>query len=248
MPFPVVPVLAGAFGIANTLLANRGQRNVNRDAFGMSVEQEQKIFERDAFYNSPAEQMKRLKAAGLSPHLMYGQGTVGNTSGNAVQMQPYNLRDAGNVPSQVAQAFGVEATVKKTDAEIRLKAAQEELTRANPYLSPTYVNSLVQNMKAIADIKDQEARFKMGTYVEGTSDKIHSNVSEVGMKKMEQELELLMQRFNLGQMDKQVKAKIIQSKEFENALKKIQVDWMDSGEVTPQHIYQAILMMLSKFR
>lgn len=247
MPFPIVPVLAGLFSVANTLIANRGQKNVNTNAFGMSAAQEQKIFERDAAYNSPEAQMARLRAAGLSPHLMYGQGTVGNTSGNAVQMQPYQVRDAGQVPAQVAQAFAVEKQVKLRDSEIRLKAAQEELVRANPYLSPTYIDSMVQNMRALADIKMKERDILTTKewYDEGDG----TLTQETPMsRKIRTDIDLLVQRFNLGKLDAKVKAEIIQSKEFENALKKIQVEWMESGEVTPQHIYQAILMMLGKFK
>jgi hypothetical protein len=36
------------------------------------------MWEKTNLYNSPAQQMARLKEAGLNPNLMYGQGTVGN--------------------------------------------------------------------------------------------------------------------------------------------------------------------------
>lgn len=45
-------------------------------------------------YNSPEAQMQRIKAAGLNPHLIYGQGTVGN---------------AGNVRSADAPSWHPEA-------------------------------------------------------------------------------------------------------------------------------------------
>lgn len=42
-------------------------------------------------YNSPAEQMKRFGAAGLNPHLIYGQGSSGNASGTP-QYHPPNIQ------------------------------------------------------------------------------------------------------------------------------------------------------------
>lgn len=42
-------------------------------------------------YNSPEEQMKRFGAAGLNPHLIYGQGNPGNASGN-VQYNPPHIQ------------------------------------------------------------------------------------------------------------------------------------------------------------
>jgi len=49
-------------------------------------------------YNSPLNQMKRLKEAGLNPNLMYGKGTVGN----ATTMPQYQA-----IPTQgVGEVFG----------------------------------------------------------------------------------------------------------------------------------------------
>lgn len=40
----------------------------------------ERMWRLDNEYNSPAAQMERLKAAGLNPHLVYGNGSVANTS------------------------------------------------------------------------------------------------------------------------------------------------------------------------
>ena len=46
------------------------------------------MWNRQNLYNSPKEQMKRLIEAGLNPHLMYGQGTVGNAQTPSMPTQP----------------------------------------------------------------------------------------------------------------------------------------------------------------
>lgn len=51
-------------------------------------------------YNSPEEQMKRFGAAGLNPHLIYGQGSAGNSQGTP-SYQPANLQY-----KYVAPAYG----------------------------------------------------------------------------------------------------------------------------------------------
>lgn len=55
-------------------------------------------------YNDPSAQMARYKAAGLNPHLIYGQGTPGNAN-NAPEYNP--ARQEYNVPAmQYAPAIG----------------------------------------------------------------------------------------------------------------------------------------------
>lgn len=58
------------------------------------------------------------------------------------------------------------------------------------------------------------------------------------------EITQLEQRLKLNTSDLKVKAEIIESKEFENALKEIQVKWMKDAEITPQHVYQGIMLLM----
>lgn len=65
--------------------------------------QEQKMWEQQNAWNSPASQMQRLKDAGLNPALMYGQGTTGN----AVQIPKYQapkMDYSGYQPKQAVEA------------------------------------------------------------------------------------------------------------------------------------------------
>lgn len=39
-------------------------------------------------YNSPTQQMARIRAAGLNPNLVYGNGVAGNSSGSTPQYEP----------------------------------------------------------------------------------------------------------------------------------------------------------------
>lgn len=65
--------IGAATGIINSLFQGIGNRRQNKRMVD--------FWNMNNAYNHPAEQMKRLQEAGLNPNLMYGQGTVGNSSG-----------------------------------------------------------------------------------------------------------------------------------------------------------------------
>lgn len=246
-PVTGAAIVGGLSNIASTAMGNRQSWAASLGAWKRNVKQEQKIFERDAAYNSPQAQMERLRAAGLNPNLMYGQGTVGNTSGSVAQMQTPRVE----FPDVAGAAFGALKTVsqrQKNDADIRIKAAQEELVRANPYLSPGYVDDLVKNLDAVADLKAQERDFMLGTVKPGSNpDSWRVMESSPGFRKMAAEVELLVQKFDLGTADKKLKAEVLQSKEFENAIKEVSIKFLKDGEITPAVVKEFILRLLGKF-
>lgn len=65
MPAWVIPAITAVA----TAITGAVQRN-----------REKKAYQRQQRYNSPKEQMKRYSEAGLSPYLIYGQGSSGNMS------------------------------------------------------------------------------------------------------------------------------------------------------------------------
>lgn len=68
----------------NTDQSIKANKELAQYAFDTNTE----MWHRQNEYNSPQNQMKRLKSAGLNPHLVYGTGSVtGNTSGQMPQYQ-----------------------------------------------------------------------------------------------------------------------------------------------------------------
>lgn len=87
MPFPLIPVIAGAASLLGTGAQAAAQGNMNRKnrEFAEKQYQQQKqdsldFWHQNNAYNSPQEQMKRLQEAGLNPNLVYGNGTVANSA------------------------------------------------------------------------------------------------------------------------------------------------------------------------
>lgn len=101
MPFPFAPLAAG---LGSALSFFTGQSNMNaqervsrentdktiaanKAAAELAYQRDMAQWDRSNAYNSPAQQMARLKGAGLNPMLAYGSGSVaGNTSGQSPSM------------------------------------------------------------------------------------------------------------------------------------------------------------------
>jgi len=209
-------------------------------------------------YNSPRSQMARFQSAGLNPNLVYSQGNPGNQS--QALTQPESLQNAGSqftesynrsalAQSQVATQ-GVQRDAVRAKTEV--SKLQAKVLENNPYLDRTYLDAVVQSMIATASEKTSRAReagVKADWFTgdkEFTVDGVRMH-GPAGALKMETELKSLIQRFDLGAADQKIKAEILQSKEFQNALSEIQLNWLKDGDITPQHIYQGIMLLISKF-
>lgn len=127
-------------------------------------------------YNSPAEQMKRFGAAGLNPHLIYGQGNAGN-AGSMPQYHAPNLQYRYAAPTYGAGVASVLPTLmsvgtwmqnmRLTDAEIAAKQTNtqkaeqliEFLTERNPLELRRLDNtlSLYPYQRSMLHAKEQQA-------------------------------------------------------------------------------------------
>lgn len=82
--------------------AVRETNQANRELAQYNWEQQVAMWNRQNEYNSPSAQMSRLKDAGLNPHLVYGNGVTGNTSGQAPTPQLAQME----APRQEALRYG----------------------------------------------------------------------------------------------------------------------------------------------
>lgn len=105
--------------------------------------QEQKQYDRMLKYNSPKAQMQRFKEAGLSPYLIYGQGSSGNVSSPA----PASI--APDPQEGISKYIGA----KTFSNENRLASLQ----RANLM----YQNSLIGSRQRNVDMDTQKKELEM---------------------------------------------------------------------------------------
>lgn len=235
MPFPFI---AAATALAPVLGAGIQQLFNRRNS------------DRANRYNDPAHQMARLKAAGLNPNLMYQQGNLGTFT----PVQSANWQDAvGNAPArytgselQQTQTELGEQKITESEAKVQLQEAQTQLVRANPYLNDQYITSLIGITVDNARLKRQEANYYL-------TEQTYGGVLTRGEQKMHLDIEMMAEKLGLtkvqtgnAEQDKKIKAEIVQSEAFKKELLEVQKNWLKSGDITPQHFFQGLMLLFTK--
>ena len=108
---------------------NQKNRDFNLMLAQMQNEWNQNQWERENEYDSPVNQMKRFKEAGLNPDLIYGQGT----SGNAMQLSGGLTAGAPSSPTDFT-ALGQKMTLGdaiRSSLDTEMQQAQIDAIRAN---------------------------------------------------------------------------------------------------------------------
>lgn len=135
-------------------------------------------------YNSPTQQMARIRAAGLNPNLVYGNGVTGNSSGstpqyepakfNAPTMQAYRGWNLGisDAISQFLAYRTVKAQVDNMEAQnslIRQQAATEATKQANIAASTSRSEFDLNMAKELKDVSVSSAIADMNQKQAGAS-------------------------------------------------------------------------------
>lgn len=229
------------------------QNSMNRANMEWANEQNKKMLAEQLAYDSPEAQMARYKAAGLNPHLIYGSGggSAGN-QGSPIQFGQAPNVNMGNVDASIPDIAGNfiramqaqsqiglnEARQDQSQAQKALTEIQTEIARTNPMLNPDVANWVSTSMTETARLKSLESRAWLSEHTETGNmhiqDKVHN------------EVEAMSQRLGLNNADLKIRNKILQSKEFENAIKEIEAKWLKDATVTPEHIRQGLMMLLGK--
>lgn len=262
MPAWVVPAIIGAVSLISSLVGQSKQKKENRKIAETQNLQNEKFIEAQNRYNAPVAQMSRFQDAGLNPNLIYGQGNPGNqsTPQQAADIKPVNYGDLGmgealglyNQTSMMqSQIQAQNANTRRTGVLTELNRLQAQVLMKNPLLNSEGFNAIITSLRATAESKVANAgidtmtsewfRGEKSFNINGTP--MHG---PAGLLKMETELKLLEQRFNLGSQDAAIKAQVINSKEFQNAILEVQKKFMLDGDLTPQHILQFVQLLLMK--
>lgn len=150
-------------------------------------------------YNSPEQQMKRFGAAGLNPHLIYGQGNSGNASGMVSYQAPnYQYRYAA--PSYGAAMASVLPTLMSVGtwmqnmrkSEIDIQAGQATIDKARQLIAyleeknPREISrldnalSLYPYQKSMADYSSQRVGWQVNDMIREYDYKWGSDRSQTG--------------------------------------------------------------------
>ncbi len=134
-------LISGAGNILSTIIGNKARKKESELAY------QRQIADRDneRAYESPEEQMKRLKSAGLNPHLIYGSGTdASGGSGQAPEYNPANINDpkTSGIPDAIYKSKQIENVQTNLgrqqaqfDQQIKNDAFRNALTQAQTDLT-----------------------------------------------------------------------------------------------------------------
>lgn len=160
----------------NTDKTIAAQKAESELAYQRSIEE----WNRQNLYNTPQSQMERFRAGGLNPHLIYGQGSAGNSS-SPPSYQPANLQYRYEAPQYGAALQSVlpmlmsvgtwAQNMRLSEAELESKRTGTDRTRQliefllerNPQLLKEGTNrlSLFPYQKDTADYQSNQARTKL---------------------------------------------------------------------------------------
>lgn len=248
------------------------QSSQNKKIAEYQADRNEQYLQEQNEYNTPANQMDRFSAAGLNPALIYGQGSPGNQSAplSFPDIKPADFQGAGaavggsiiqglQTKLMQAQIRNVESKTIESQAKSGLIDVQRRIAESNPYLNKVAYEAMIQSFVSSAQIKGSEASligqkesFMKGTLKGDPSGQWKYQTDrdpEAGYIVMQRQLQLLDQKFKLGEADQKIKGEILESKEFQNQILEVQKNFMTDGDVTPQHMItflQLLLMRLAK--
>lgn len=224
---------------------------MNRENQQWLLEQNKALQAEQRQYDSPQSQMARYLEAGLNPHLIYGSGSsagqafpvdAGGLAPARIDAPQAGYPEIGSMflaaQQSLAQTGLLNQRTSESEASTALKSIQTDIAKTNPMLDPSVASWVSESMLEAARVKAVESRSWM-TKVRG------QDVVKITAK-VNAELEAAMQRLGLNTADLQIKNRILESKEFENMVKEIQAKWLKDAQVSPEHIRQGLMLLLSK--
>jgi len=120
----------------DSIIATIGQHFQNRANQRFAVQQSniqhqrtKELWNMDNLYNSPEQQMQRLKAAGLNPNLVYGKGATATSKGPPSTPQQANWQ--GQNPMERLNTIGAFQDIKLKQAQLGNIDASTQETLTN---------------------------------------------------------------------------------------------------------------------
>lgn len=210
MPFPWAPIIGGALSLGGSIyssLSNRAQslRNVrdtnaaNRELAEYSYGQEREMIREMNEYNTPEEQMKRYRRAGLNPNLIYSQGKPGQQT----QIAKYNapkMDYSGRLP-----LFGDMPDIISQFQNFELKNAE------------------IDNVQAVAE--NQKIKNELDKHLLSAN----KHIGELKLGLSRQEHQRNIEDIELKRLGQELSRKKLTEKDYDLIYKKYRNDWMKRG-------------------
>lgn len=134
-------LLGSALGFGSQKKTNKANMELARYQNEWQTQENEKAYQRSLQmwnlqneYNSPTQQMARLRTAGLNPNLVYGNGATGNSAGSAPQYEPADIDRAHLSPYRgwnqgLSDAVSNFLAFRSNRAQVENMEAQNSLIR-----------------------------------------------------------------------------------------------------------------------
>lgn len=156
MPLPLIPLiyagsslLGNAAGAFSTARQNRLNREFSMEMYNRQRADALSDWAMQNEYNSPAQQMARLKGAGLNPNLVYGNGATATASSGVRSSNPPGYRGEANRYdlSGVAQGLAMQYTIEQQKAQTDNIRAQTDVAKQELLLKAAQIGQTVAQTK-----------------------------------------------------------------------------------------------------
>lgn len=130
-------------------------------------------------YNSPTQQMARIRAAGLNPNLVYGNGVAGNSSGSAPQYEPAKF----NAPTMQAYRgwnLGISDAISQFLAYRTVKAQVDNMEAQNSLIRQQTATEATKQANIAASTSRSEFDLNMAKELKDVS--VSSAIADMNHK------------------------------------------------------------------
>lgn len=227
----------------NTNKTIAAQKSESELAYQRSIEQ----WNRQNAYNSPEAQMQRFKAAGLNPHLIYGQGNPGNANAFPTY-QPANIQykyAAGNYGAAIGSILPTLMAVGTWMQDMRLKDQQLKSGAENieyKGLQQIQLKQLIEYLreKNPMDLNKLENSLSLFPYQESMA-RTNVNTANAKLQEFLQEVNWRWKAGGMRDTQLEILKKEAAAKGFKNKLLDAQSSWSDLDITNPQGLMQMVL-------
>lgn len=242
-----IPLLGTALSVGGDFIGaisqgiqNRKQRDFELDMYNRQRSDALADWNMNNTYNAPSAQMARLKAAGLNPNLVYGNGSVvANTqampraasSGGGYSASPPNwgsaFKDA--LSSYVTLNSMLQSTAEKAaktaldNANLQLTAEKTHQTALTTQLMGDRAAAVTSTLRSNAELADKKAQW-YGTYQE-----MVNALQNQTLKLNDKRLLLTEAMTNLSIADLDKVKQVIQNLKKDATLKDLQIQLQQNG-------------------
>jgi len=154
--------IGGIISAVTQPFMQKWQQDFERHEAGQAWERNIKNWEMQNEYNSPAQQMQRLKEAGLNPNLVYGKGAVGNSASQPAPYQKAKSISRELRPVNMSGPLDVLAKyhgVRKLNEEANASEMTNRANKSSAYV--TWLDTYDRLKRLKAQTRSAEAKAKL---------------------------------------------------------------------------------------